>query len=576
MRRPLALVLAAGVALVCAAPAGAHEGHDPKTPEPATATRSDREAQWRENLKFVVETIRRDHPKPFFRGTETRFDSLVTAFHAEVGRRSDEQNVVELMRLVATLGDGHTALIPSDATPGFGRWVPVRLHLDAEGAVHVQAVLEPNARWLGTRVVRIGNVPVEDAVARALAVAGGDNDFSRRDRASTALMSAGVLRGLGFSTLGDQMRFEVVDAQGRRGSFEAAPVAGAGRSAFHFAGLEGLPFEGSRSAREAAGAPSPLHRRDPERAWWFERTPDGTLYFQMRRVQPVDGGETFGAFVSRMFAFADSAKVERLVIDLRHNHGGNNMILRPLIHALIRRPELDRRGRLFTVIGRGTFSAAMNAVNLLEEHTNTLFVGEPTGASPNHYGDASHYRLPHHGLALFVSRWPWNARLPWDARPWVAPHLAAPPTFAAERAGRDPALEAIAAYVEVALEDRLRSRALAADADGARAALAAYHARFPDRWGRTVERPVNDLAYGLLAEGRRDAALVLFELNAATYPRSANAWDSLAEAHAAAGDAAKAKDLYRKALALDPESRSAREGLERLEGSHGSGDGHGH
>jgi hypothetical protein len=574
--RPVALVLAACCAFGSLAPARAHEGHDPKTPEPATATRSDRDGRWRENLKFVVETIRRDHPKPFFRGTEARFDSLVTAIHAEIPRRTDEQNVVELMRLVAALGDGHTALIAAETTPGFERWVPLRVYLEADGGAYVQAALEPQARALGARIVRIGGLAVEDVVARARAVAGGDNDFSRLDRTPFTLLRAGALRALGVATLNDQVRFDVVDAQGKRSALEVPLVPGGGRSPFAILAAEGLPFEGARLARDAAGAATPLHRRDPERAWWYERLADGTLYFQMRRVDPTDRGETFGAFVERMFAFADSAKVERMVIDLRHNHGGNNMILRPLIHGLIRRPQLDRRGRLFTVIGRGTFSAAMNAVNLLEEHTNTLFVGEPTGASPNHYGDASHYRLPHHGLALFVSRWPWAARLPWDARPWVAPHLPAPPTFAAELAGRDPALEAIAAYRDVALDERLRARALAGDAAGARAAVAAYHARFPDRWGRTVERPVNDLAYGLMAEGRRDAALVLFELNAATYPRSANAWDGLAEAHAEAGDTAKAKELYRKALALDPESRSAREGLERLEGSHGSGDGHGH
>lgn len=574
--RPVTILAALCTAVLLApvawGPGHAHDTHS-HAPETPTATRAERDARWRENLEFVVTKIASDHPRPFFRGTRARFDSLAAALKRDLSARSDEEIVVDLMRLVATLGDGHTALVPSEQTPGFERWIPVRLFLDAEGGAYVQATLDAQAPWLGARVVRIGGVPIEQAVARALDVAGGDNDFSRLDRAPIVLMRAGALRGLGFKTLDGRLRFEVVDAQGKRGAFDVAPVPGEDHSAFHFAAAEGLPFAGSRTAREAAGKPAPLHRRDAERAWWFERQPDGTLYFQMRRVQPFDHGETFGAFVGRMFAFADSAKVERMVIDLRHNHGGNNMILKPLIHALIRRPALDTRGRLFTVIGRGTFSAAMNAVNLLEEHTNTLFVGEPTGASPNHYGDADHYPLPHHGLALFVSRWPWSARLPWDARPWVAPHLAAPPTFAAERDGRDPALEAIAAYRDLAVENRLRERALAGDPAGARAALREHHAKFPDRWGRTVERPINDLGYALASQGRREAALVLFELNVEAYPRSANAWDSLAEAHLEAGNTAKARELYGKALELDPESRSAREALRRLDG-HGTTGGH--
>lgn len=45
-------------------------------------------------------------------------------------------------------------------------------------------------------------------------------------------------------------------------------------------------------------------------------------------------------------------------------------------------------------------------------------------------------------------------------------------------------------------------------------------------------------------------ALKVFALNAELYPDSANAWDSLAECHAALGDAEIAKALYAKAKAL--------------------------
>jgi Tfp pilus assembly protein PilF len=48
------------------------------------------------------------------------------------------------------------------------------------------------------------------------------------------------------------------------------------------------------------------------------------------------------------------------------------------------------------------------------------------------------------------------------------------------------------------------------------------------------------------------------------YPRSANAYDSLAEAYLADGDKQAAIENYNKALAIDPQLESARKALQAL------------
>ena len=52
-----------------------------------------------------------------------------------------------------------------------------------------------------------------------------------------------------------------------------------------------------------------------------------------------------------------------------------------------------------------------------------------------------------------------------------------------------------------------------------------------------------------------DAAIRVFRLNTRLFPDSANAWDSLAEAHAARGDQDEAKALYAKARAISQQSK---------------------
>lgn len=67
-----------------------------------------------------------------------------------------------------------------------------------------------------------------------------------------------------------------------------------------------------------------------------------------------------------------------------------------------------------------------------------------------------------------------------------------------------------------------------------------------------AERTINTLGYSLLRSGHRAAAISVLALNAETYPKSANTWDSLAEAYDADGQHARAADNYRKALEVNP------------------------
>jgi hypothetical protein len=142
----------------------------------------------------------------------------------------------------------------------------------------------------------------------------------------------------------------------------------------------------------------------------------------------------------------DSLGARRLILDLRGNGGGNNYLNQPLVHALIRRPELDRTGRLFVVVDRGTFSAAVSLAADLQRETHALFVGEPTGAAPNSPGDPAHVTLPASGLVVRISTVLWQGSDPRDPRTFIAPDLPALPTFADWLAHRDPALAAIEAY----------------------------------------------------------------------------------------------------------------------------------
>lgn len=83
--------------------------------------------------------------------------------------------------------------------------------------------------------------------------------------------------------------------------------------------------------------------------------------------------------------------------------GGDGSLIHPIVHGLIQRDAINRKGTLFTVVGRATFSAGVMLAQALEEHTHTTFVGEPPGAYWKHFGDATSFELPNSKLLVWVS-----------------------------------------------------------------------------------------------------------------------------------------------------------------------------
>jgi tetratricopeptide (TPR) repeat protein len=270
------------------------------------------------------------------------------------------------------------------------------------------------------------------------------------------------------------------------------------------------------------------------------------------------------AFFRRAFAAGDTAGVERVVLDIRTNGGGNNFLNRFLVKEIIRRPQLDTPNRFFVLIGRGVFSAAQNLVNELDFYTNATFVGEPTGNAPNQYGDARLLELPNSKLRIFVSSLYWQGHSAMDTRTWFTPDIFVEMTSADYRAKRDPILEtALRRASGPTFASQMASAAERGDTSSVRQAVAAYRANSENRF-RNVEGDVNDAGYELLNSGRVAAAISVFQVNIALFPRSANAHDSLGEAYEKAGQRDAAIAAYRKAIELDARMFSARDGLRRL------------
>jgi hypothetical protein len=512
-------------------------------------------AQWLEDLDTLATRLPAVHRSAFHTISEEAFRREVDDLARRIPGLADHEVIVEMARVVASIGDGHTALRLTDFQRNGFRRYPIVLYDFADG-LHLVAAPRARAGAVGGRLVRIGNTDVEEAIRRVDPLISRDNEMGLRRMAPLFLRVPEVLDALGIVDDMEHATF-VVEKDGEEIAVDVGPVP-ANRMSDNAALLlraepPALGDVDLVTMREP-GAPLPLYLRHPDRTHWLEWLPEsGTLYAQSNIISN-DGPETMADFYAGVFAATDSLPLERLVIDLRNNDGGNNTLNAPVFLGIVRRPAIDREDRLFVVIGRTTFSAASHLVTYLERFTNATFVGEPTGGSPNHFGDARPIDLPNSGLRVGASTIYWQNSLPvpFEERDWTAPGIAARLTAADWARGFDPALEAILAHrSEEPLTDRL---ARAGEDGGPEAALAAFETwkDDPTHAYAEVERELNSAGYRLMDEERLDAAVAVLYVNARVYPESVNVWDSLGDAYQAAGRRAEAIEAYERAAAMDP------------------------
>jgi tetratricopeptide (TPR) repeat protein len=81
-----------------------------------------------------------------------------------------------------------------------------------------------------------------------------------------------------------------------------------------------------------------------------------------------------------------------------------------------------------------------------------------------------------------------------------------------------------------------------------------------------TEQSINGAGYELMESGKLQDAIELFKLNVRLNPESWNAYDSLGEAYAKAGDTALAVQNYEKSIQLNPKNEQGKAALAKLRG----------
>ncbi|MDZ4868838.1 MAG: hypothetical protein SGI91_16080 [Alphaproteobacteria bacterium] len=379
------------------------------------------------------------HPDLYHHTKQAEMDAYVATFRRDAVNMSWPRYVMGVYRMIRLVGDGHTAIFPfPDAGPGFDTRIPVLTEAFADG-LYIIAADTPYQGAVGGKVTAINGKPAADIVRTLTEYWPHENEMWVVRWLPTMLRRPGYLHGAGLAT-GDvtaAVTFTIAGKDGARRDIAVTPIAASDDEAHQKAW--------TRVRNESKlTKPTPLHGVDTP--FGFHHLKDRKAVYAVYRQSDDSEAETVAAFAARLFKYVDENPIDRLIIDIRENGGGNNYKNQALLLAMIKARKIDRPGHLFILTGRQTFSAAQNFANQAERWTQALFVGEPTGSSPNHFGDAKQFELPATKLAVIVATLRWQDSDPKDTRIWIRPDIVARDTFADYTAGRDTALEAALAY----------------------------------------------------------------------------------------------------------------------------------
>ena len=383
---------------------------------------------WRADLDVFVAGLERIHPNPYWRVGEAAFKVDVAAVSARLPELTADEATLEIVRLAAQI-DGHTSVFV-----GFLGWDLTHLQFYAfDDGIGVVGSDDP--ALVGGRLIAIGETPVDDAAERVAVLASYDNPMTKSFWTPFLLSVPRVLAGLGITDDPAVAEYTIETLDGS--TVTVTPETGTFEQ---FRAWFGDPVIGMPASNRAEYL---VRRTSP---FWWRTLDDGTIYLQYNEVTTSAEDPATGQLVALVdvvndVAVAlDAAPGSRLVLDVRHNGGGDNHTYGPLL-TMLGEHFGDACG-LFVITGRATFSAAVNFVTELEQQTRVGFVGEPTGGSPNLYGDIVVVNLPNSGIAFRVSRRYWEFGGPDDHRIWIEPEISVPPTLADWNAGHDAALEA--------------------------------------------------------------------------------------------------------------------------------------
>lgn len=327
------------------------------------------------DLDVLKIELAKRHKNLFAKISENDFILKVDAIKSKTDKLDLSQFEIELYKLIKDIGDEHTRI-----EPPFETVYPIQFDFFKEG-IYVTKTDSIHSQILNKRLDGISSLRIKEVLQRFQSVVKTDN----------------------------QSYFEVffLDHINNPDFIKGLKIVNSNKATDYLLNNKQVVFSGLLKKDFKKIFHANILREQSGDFYWFKMIEKSKiLYFNYQNCfEQTD--RPFAEFNRNLLETIDKEKPEKIIIDLRNNSGGNSGILQPFLDAL-KQSYLNKKGSLFILIGKQTFSSAlMNAVDL-KRNFNSILIGEETSGSVNHYGETRGFVLPYSKIIVGYSTKYWE------------------------------------------------------------------------------------------------------------------------------------------------------------------------
>jgi C-terminal processing protease CtpA/Prc len=357
--------------------------------------------QWVEDINYLKENLEKKHKSLYHKITKEEFQKQCEDLKKELNKLTDFQVKLRMKEIVASIGDAHTSLSIGEGEKV--AYYPIGVDWFGE-ELKIYAAEKEHKDIIGKTLVAIDGTPVNEIMNKINKLIPHENQQWLKVINVSYVNLEQVLKELKI-TKGNEAKFTVKDDKGIESN--------ATLTAKEFQQNNLITVQDSYTEKPIAAQ---YDENDPNwQLYWYKYIPeDKIMYFQYNQCIDRDTAKTSGYenfeqlprfrdITDKLIKELNEKDVDKFVIDLRYNSGGNSMLMDDFVSQLYDVKKLREEGKIFVMTGRQTFSSGVMACRSLKNSTKAMFFGEPTGGNMNGYGDIQMLTLPNSKLEASYS-----------------------------------------------------------------------------------------------------------------------------------------------------------------------------
>lgn len=342
-------------------------------------TNEERNRLLTEDIQYFKQELPKRHKNLFSNISKKEFNKRTDQLLNKVDQLNNKQVFVELNKIVASVGDAHTSINIYD-----GYHYPLQFWI-FDGKVYVVNTDKSLKAMMYSQVLKINGMDIGKVMERLTLLISHENDNCILAMLPNYLLAPVYMYGLGIIKNENETKF-TVQKDGKIKDFT----------------VKALEYEKNANFVNQDTKDAFIGRYDTYYDYKY-LSDCRALYFEYNACADMQNLK-FTDFNKKMFDDIEKNDIDRIIVDLRSNSGGNSEVLNPFTSRLKGYIAENPKVKVYILVGRGTFSSGMFAIYRVKEAApEAISVGEPTGGALDCYGDIKSFNLPNSGIPVNYS-----------------------------------------------------------------------------------------------------------------------------------------------------------------------------